>query len=110
MAGGAAAIRANGPDTIREMREALAVPILGINKVDRETNEVYITPTPEAAEEVIRAGADFIAVDCTGRPRPDGRSTSGGGREPDPRHCGEGSCPSDRRRGRLDSGGGSSGH
>jgi N-acylglucosamine-6-phosphate 2-epimerase len=76
VAGGAAAIRANGPDTIREMREALAVPILGINKVDRETNEVYITPTPEAAEEVIRAGADFIAVDCTGRPRPDGRSTS----------------------------------
>lgn len=75
VAGGAVAIRANGADTIREMTEALTVPILGINKVDREINDVYITPTLQAAEEIIKAGADIIAVDCTKRARPDGSST-----------------------------------
>lgn len=75
LAGGAVAVRANGPDVIRQMREAFSEPILGINKIGREVNEVYITPTFSAARDIIEAGADFIAVDATRRPRPDGHST-----------------------------------
>ena len=76
LAGGAVAVRANGPDVIRQMRAAFSEPILGINKVDRDANEVYITPTFSAAREIIEAGADFVAIDATMRPRPDGRSTA----------------------------------
>ncbi|MGI5822074.1 MAG: putative N-acetylmannosamine-6-phosphate 2-epimerase [Bacteroidales bacterium] len=76
IAGGAVAVRANGPNVIRQMRATFSEPILGISKIGREVNDVYITPTLEAAREIIDAGADFIAVDATIRPRPDGRSAA----------------------------------
>lgn len=71
-AGGAAAIRANGPDDIRAIRAAVALPIIGIYKRDYPDSEVYITPTQADAEAVASAGADMIALDGTPRPRPGG--------------------------------------
>lgn len=68
--GGAAAIRANGPDDIRAIREAVNLPIIGLYK-DGDTG-VYITPTFRHAQEISEAGADAIALDATARPRPDG--------------------------------------
>jgi N-acylglucosamine-6-phosphate 2-epimerase len=71
--GGAAAIRANGAADVAAIRAAVDVPILGINKLGDPAG-VFITPSVEAAEVVVEAGAQIVAVDGTLRPRPDGRS------------------------------------
>jgi putative N-acetylmannosamine-6-phosphate epimerase len=68
--GGAVGIRANGPDDIRAIRAAVPLPIIGILK-DGDSG-VYITPTFKHAQLVVEAGADVVALDATGRPRPDG--------------------------------------
>jgi N-acylglucosamine-6-phosphate 2-epimerase len=68
--GGAVGIRANGPADIRAVRHAVDVPVVGLWKAGREG--VYITPTLGHARAVADAGAAIVAVDATGRPRPDG--------------------------------------
>src|ERR1035437_9121170 len=65
--GGAAAIRADSPADIRAIRQAVAVPILGIRKEKQADGVVLITPTVEAARELVEAGADIVALDCTAR-------------------------------------------
>jgi len=73
--GGCRAVRVDGVDDIRAVREVVDVPILGINKGhDRGIDRVYITPTFESARAVAHAGANVIAVDGTPRPRPGGES------------------------------------
>lgn len=69
--GGAAGIRANGPRDIAAIHAAVDLPIIGINK-QTNPSDVYITPTVEAADEVVEAGASLVAIDGTQRPRPDG--------------------------------------
>ncbi|GII66147.1 putative N-acetylmannosamine-6-phosphate 2-epimerase [Sphaerisporangium krabiense] len=69
--GGAVAIRANGPADVAAIARAVAIPIIGINKTG-DPRGVYITPTADAAGEVVAAGARLVAVDGTTRPRPDG--------------------------------------
>jgi N-acylglucosamine-6-phosphate 2-epimerase len=71
--GGAAGIRANGPVDVAAIRAEVSVPIIGIYK-QGDPSGVSITPTAESAAEVVRAGADLVALDGTQRPRPDGRS------------------------------------
>ncbi|MCU0513485.1 MAG: N-acetylmannosamine-6-phosphate 2-epimerase [Anaerolineae bacterium] len=68
--GGAAAIRANGPDDVRSIRRQVALPVIGLYKDGSEG--VYITPTIRHAVDMARAGADVVALDATGRPRPGG--------------------------------------
>ncbi len=70
-AGGAAAIRANGPDDIRAIHAAVALPVIGIYKRQYPGSPVYITPTRADAAAVAQAGARMIALDGTPRPRPD---------------------------------------
>jgi len=70
--GGAVGIRANGPEDIAAIRARVTVPIIGLWKQHHPGSAVYITPTPEAARAVARAGADLIALDATARPRPGG--------------------------------------
>lgn len=70
--GGAAAIRANGPEDIAAIKGMVDLPVIGLYK--QGESGVYITPTFEAAAEIAAAGADVIALDCTDRPRPDGAS------------------------------------
>lgn len=69
--GGAAAIRANTPADICAIRAAVALPIIGLYKVDVPGYDVYITPTVADACAVANAGADIIAIDATARPRPE---------------------------------------
>jgi N-acylglucosamine-6-phosphate 2-epimerase len=68
--GGAAAIRANGPDDIAAICSVTKLPVLGIYKRRRPDFEVYITPTFEDAAIVVQAGAQIVAVDGTLRLRP----------------------------------------
>lgn len=70
--GGAVAIRANSPEDIYAIKQAVDLPIIGLFK-DGEAG-VYITPTLRHARAVADAGADIIALDATDRPRPDGRT------------------------------------
>jgi N-acylglucosamine-6-phosphate 2-epimerase len=67
--GGASGIRAA---EVAAVREAVALPVIGLRKRRVEGSEVYITPTLEDARFVAQAGADLVAVDATRRPRPDG--------------------------------------
>ena len=67
VAGGAMGIRANGPDDVRAIRQAVGVPIIGISKTLQDDGEILITPSFEAARELVEAGANLIALDCTAR-------------------------------------------
>jgi N-acylglucosamine-6-phosphate 2-epimerase len=72
--GGAVGIRANGPEDIAAIRAATRLPIIGILKQDLDGFDVRITPTLLAAETVVAAGADILALDVTARPHPGGLS------------------------------------
>ena len=67
VSGGAAGIRANGPDDIRAIRSEVDVPIIGIQKQNGPDGQILITPTIESAQALINAGADLVAFDCTTR-------------------------------------------
>ena len=66
--GGAKAVRCCWPQDIAAARSLSDdLIIIGINKVmspDRTPDTIFITPTFEKAEEVIKAGADIVALDC----------------------------------------------
>ena len=68
--GGADAIRANGAPDIAAIRQITDKPIIGLLKKDVAGFEVYITPDFASIEEIVAAGADYIALDVTHRPRP----------------------------------------
>ncbi len=68
--GGADAIRANGAADIVAIRQITDKPIIGLLKKDVLDFEVYITPDLESVEEIVEAGADYIALDVTHRSRP----------------------------------------
>jgi N-acylglucosamine-6-phosphate 2-epimerase len=70
--GGAVGIRADAPADISAIRAAVLLPIIGIYKQHLPTFDVFITPTLEAARQVIAAGANLLAVDATARLRPGG--------------------------------------
>ncbi|MGN1344858.1 MAG: N-acetylmannosamine-6-phosphate 2-epimerase [Traorella sp.] len=67
--GGATAIRANGPNVIRKIKEKVKIPVFGIYKLlpknYNKMTDIIITPNIKAAKEIIEAGSDVIAVDCT---------------------------------------------
>lgn len=65
--GGAAGIRANSPEEIKAIREAVSVPIIGIWKAQQVDGNILITPSFEAAQQLVEAGADLVALDCTCR-------------------------------------------
>ena len=70
--GGAVGIRCQGLSDIAAIKGQVEVPVIGIWKDGREG--VYLTPTLRHARCCASAGADIVAIDATGRPRPDGRT------------------------------------
>ena len=60
--GGAAAIRADGPENIAAIKKVVSVPIIGICKVETDKG-IMITPTLEKALAVAHAGATMIAFE-----------------------------------------------
>lgn len=66
----AVGVRIRGVRNIRAVRRAVEIPVIGIEKINYSDSEVYITPTLESVRRVYRAGAQIIAMDGTGRPRP----------------------------------------
>jgi N-acylglucosamine-6-phosphate 2-epimerase len=74
---GGVGLRIDSPENIRAVKQRVKLPVLGIYKVVSGSSEVYITPTFDAAEQIIAAGADMIALDGTPRRRPDGETFTG---------------------------------
>ena len=75
--GGARGFRVDSPANVAAVRAASGLPIFGINKVDRDGYDVRITSTLQDALEVVRAGANVVALDGTQRTRPHGESLAG---------------------------------
>jgi N-acylglucosamine-6-phosphate 2-epimerase len=71
-AGGASGIRAEGSDRIVAIKDAVALPMIGLRKRTVTGSDVYITPELDDARAVDAAGADIVAVDATLRARPGG--------------------------------------
>lgn len=63
--GGAVGIRANSVEDIKEIKNNVSLPIIGIIKKDYEGLVPYITPTMKEVEQLVNEGVDIIAVDAT---------------------------------------------
>lgn len=68
--GGAAGIRANTKEDIKEIQEVTGLPIIGIVKRDYPDSAVYITPTMKEIEELMEVKPEIVAIDATGVLRP----------------------------------------
>ncbi len=64
---GAVGIRAEAPDNIAAIHQAVTVPIIGISKQVHSDGAILITPSLESARALVSAGASMIAVECTSR-------------------------------------------
>ena len=71
--GGAVGIRASLPD-VPAIKKATDLPVMAHNKVGKA--KIRITPTFEAAKQVVEAGADILTMDATRGVRPDGNTES----------------------------------
>jgi N-acetylmannosamine-6-phosphate 2-epimerase/N-acetylmannosamine kinase len=67
--GGAAGLRANGPDDVRAICQAVPLPVIGIHKRRQADGKILITPEFEDARRLVDAGASIVALDCTERGR-----------------------------------------
>lgn len=76
MKGGAKGIRANSIEDIREIKQTVDLPIIGIIKHVYENSDVFITPTFKEIDLLYLEGVDIIAIDATKRRRPDGKTIS----------------------------------
>ncbi len=72
--GGAIGFRVDRPENVAAVRAASALPIIGIYKIHSPGSDIYITPTYASAEAVVKAGANLVAIDATGRPRASGET------------------------------------
>lgn len=70
--GGASGIRANTKEDIKEIQNAVDLPIIGIVKRDYPGSPVYITPTMKEVDELMEVKPDIIALEATGALRPGG--------------------------------------
>lgn len=67
---GAVALRIEGINNLRAVRQIVTLPIIGIIKRDLTDSPVRITPYAEDVDALAQAGADIIAIDGTDRIRP----------------------------------------
>lgn len=71
---GAAGIRTNSVRDVVEISKTVDLPIIGLIKKQYEGFPQHITVTMEEIDALVEAKADIIALDCTLRERPDGRT------------------------------------
>lgn len=69
--GGAKGIRTNAPENVKAIKEVVNLPVIGIFKSHADKNSAFITVRKEEIRQLVEAGADLIAIDCTRRDRPE---------------------------------------
>lgn len=67
---GAVGVRIDSPKNILAVKSQVKLPVLGIYKIMTDSSDVYITPTFDAACQILQSGADVLALDTTLRVRP----------------------------------------
>lgn len=72
--GGAVAIRAQGIEDILEIKKETNLPVIGIIKKCYDDSAIYITPTKEEVDKLLKTKCEMIALDATKRVRPNGES------------------------------------
>ena len=70
--GGAKGIRANTSEDIKEIKNEVDLPVIGIVKKDYADSEVYITPTMDEIDDLVSTNVEIIAMDATKDLRPGG--------------------------------------
>lgn len=74
--GGAAGVRCGYGQDIHAIKKAVDVPVIGLVKRNYDDSPIFITPTLREIEEVVQAGADVVAFDCTSRLHPGAMDTA----------------------------------
>ncbi|UOQ83472.1 N-acetylmannosamine-6-phosphate 2-epimerase [Gracilibacillus salinarum] len=67
---GASGIRANSVADIKEIKQQVDLPIIGLIKQDYADSEVFITPTIKEVKALMAIEPNIIAMDGTDRKRP----------------------------------------
>ena len=69
---GAKCIRTSSVRDVIAIKEETGLPVIGLIKKKYEGYDSYITPTMREIDDLVEAGADIIALDCTMGRRGDG--------------------------------------
>lgn len=69
-------IRTSSIRDVLAIKEETGLPVIGLVKVQYEGFESYITPTMKEVDDLVAAGSDIIALDCTQQKRGDGKTVS----------------------------------
>ncbi|MDO5418183.1 MAG: N-acetylmannosamine-6-phosphate 2-epimerase [Lachnospiraceae bacterium] len=73
---GTPAIRTSSIRDVIAIKEETGLPVIGLVKIQYPGFDSYITPTMKEVDELVAAGSDVIALDCTLRKRGDGKTVS----------------------------------
>ena len=73
---GSPAIRTSSRRDVIAIKEETGLPVIGLVKIQYPGYEGYITPTMKEVDELVEAGSDVVALDCTLRRRGDGTSVN----------------------------------
>lgn len=73
---GTPAIRTSSVRDVIAIKEETGLPVIGLVKIQYPGYEGYITPTMKEVDELVEAGSDVVALDCTLRRRGDGTTVN----------------------------------
>ena len=73
---GTPAIRTSSIRDVVAIKEETELPVIGLVKIQYPGYEGYITPTMKEVDDLVAAGSDVVALDCTLRKRGDGTTVN----------------------------------
>lgn len=71
---GTPAIRTSSIRDVVAIKKETGLPVIGLVKIQYPGYESYITPTMKEVDDLVAAGSDIVALDCTMRKRGDGKT------------------------------------